>query len=91
VATLRQVCTLYREASERAERVLSTDEITGVQALERIPVSLRRRGNRRADPWPVWRRGPCGHLAGVPCRGERTDMDTDVGARQSVRESRERS
>jgi hypothetical protein len=38
VATVRQVCTLYREAAERAERgerVLSTDELTGVQALER--------------------------------------------------------
>ena len=37
------LCTLYQEApalAEQGERVLSTDELTGVQALERAHPSL---------------------------------------------------
>jgi len=37
------ICTLYREAPQRAEggeRILSTDELTGVQALERVHADL---------------------------------------------------
>jgi transposase len=37
------ICTLYREAPQRAadgERLLSTDELTGVQALERVHPDL---------------------------------------------------
>jgi putative transposase len=40
---VEEICTLYREAPELAtqgERVLSTDELTGVQALERAHPSL---------------------------------------------------
>jgi hypothetical protein len=36
--TIKQVCTVYKQASRRAEqgeRTVSTDELTGVQALER--------------------------------------------------------
>jgi hypothetical protein len=65
VATVRQVCTLYREAAERAERgerVLSTDELTGVQALAtvvgvlvEVPLMLMlvRFANRTRDRFPA--------------------------------------
>jgi len=42
-ARLADICTLYREAptrTEAGERVLSTDELTGVQALERAAPGL---------------------------------------------------
>jgi len=42
-AKVTAICTLYREASERAangERIISTDELTGVQALERVHPDL---------------------------------------------------
>ncbi len=40
---VEEICTLYQQASElatRGERVLSTDELTGVQALERAHPGL---------------------------------------------------
>lgn len=42
-ATVAHLCTLYQEApalAEQAERVLSTDELSGVQALERLHPGL---------------------------------------------------
>src|SRR5581483_847197 len=42
-ATIGAICRVYRQATERAkqgERTMSTDELTGVQALERKPPGL---------------------------------------------------
>jgi transposase len=62
-AKVQDVCTLYREAPQMAQegkRVLSTDELTGVQALERLHPGLPMApGKIERREFEYIRRGTC--------------------------------
>ena len=86
---MADVCALYREApalAARGERVLSTDELTGVQALERKHPSLPMRpGQVERQAFEYVRHGTCafilnrdvatGEVVAPTCGPTRTEAD----------------
>ena len=97
-ATVSAVCTLYREApalAAQGERILSTDELTGVQALERthpglpmVPGKVERR------EFEYIRHGTCsfilnrdvvtGQIVAPSCGPTRTEADFLAHLQQTV-------
>lgn len=86
---VRDICTLYRQASALAaegERVISTDELTGVQALERIAPNLPlAQGKVERREFEDIRHGTCsfivsrdvlsGQIVAPSCGPTRTEAD----------------
>lgn len=86
---VRDICTLYRQSPELAkqgEQVLSTDELTGVQALERTQPGLPLiPGHVERREFEYMRHGTCafilsrdvatGHLIAPWCGPTRTEAD----------------
>ena len=86
---MTDLCTLYREAPQRAadgERILSTDELTGVQALERAHPDLPMRpGQVRRREFEYIRHGTqsfivnrdvvTGQIGEASCGPRRTEAD----------------
>jgi transposase len=97
-AKVAAVCTLYREASTlvaHGERILSTDELTGVQALERAHPSLPMRpGDVEHQEFEYVRHGTCafivnrdvvtGTVVAPSCGPTRTEADFVAHIAQTV-------
>jgi transposase len=97
-AKVAEVCTLYREApalAAQGERVLSTDELTGVQALERAHPSLPMRpGDVERQEFEYIRHGTCafilnrdvvtGEVVAPSCGPTRTEADFVAHVAQTV-------
>ncbi len=97
-AKLADVCALYRDApalAAQGERVLSTDELTGVQALERKHPSLPMRpGQVERQEFEYVRHGTCafilnrdvvtGEVVAPTCGPTRTEADFAAHVAQTV-------
>lgn len=97
-AKVADVCTLYREApalAAQGERVLSTDELTGVQALERAHPGLPMRpGDVERQEFEYIRHGTCafilnrdvvtGQVVAPSCGPTRTEADFVAHIAQTV-------
>lgn len=97
-AKVADVCTLYREApalAAQGERVLSTDELTGVQALERKHPGLpMRSGDVERQEFAYVRHGTCafilnrdvatGEVVAPSCGATRTEADFLAHVAQTV-------
>ena len=95
---MSDVCAVYREApalAARGERVLSTDELSGVQALERKHPSLPMRpGAAEYQEFEYVRHGTCafllnrdvvtGRIVAPSCGATRTEADFLAHVQQTV-------